>query len=388
MREWLDYTQKSGYDSHSGYYDSSLKVIGICGSTDVRCELGGDVSTNCRINIRMQAALTLAGCLMIKATYMVFVNWRARHRVKSNCLTFGDVIAASLLDPEMRVHNECMVNAGDGYRHLTSHTCHKHCTDTSHSKTGDALGHCQKCSKFNSVDKAANLVHPVLATKFKKSLISNLGVTAVTQMILLSFASAIMIALSIMLAVYIGSAATNWNRCCTNASTSANNVNGDCSSSLCDMSRGAYLNSQFGGWGGFNSSVSIANLPMDSLQSEQLSFAISNGAQLLYSMLYLLLIYNITLISMEHDWGQFEHKRQKLRCTIVRGDGFYQSYLLQLRKRVIFPLMGFSALMHWLLGQAISTTETVWSDHISDDYNVSHSQYDVSLDLEQSWIKF
>ena len=331
---------------------------------------------NCRINVRMQAALALAGCLVLKAIYMVFVNLNARRRVKSNCLTFGDIIAASLLDPEMRIRNECMVNAEDGYRHQTSHVCHKHCTDTTSSKTGDDLGHCQKCSKFNSVDKAANLVHPVIAIKFKKSLISNLGVTAVSQMIILTFASAVMIALSIALAIFMGSAATQWNRCCMDPNASHANL--DCNDVDCTVSRGTWLKTRFGGWGGFNSSVALAALPPDSLQSEQLSFAISNGAQLLYSMLYLLLIYNITLISMEHDWGQFEHKRQKLRCTIVRGDAFYQSYLLQLPKRVIFPLMGFSSLMHWLLGQAISTTETVWSD-VSIDYNVSHSQYQVSL---------
>ena len=352
----------------------SRQVLGNCTENDVQCEYGGDESINCRINIRMQAALALAGCLMIKAIYMVIVNLKARYRVKSNCLTFGDVIAASLLEPEMRILNECMVNGGDGIRHRTSHVCHKHCTDTTYSKTGDELGHCQRCSKFNSVDKAADLVHPVISTKFKKSLISNLGVSAVTQMILLTFASAIMIALSIALAIYLGSAATGWNKCCKGSSPGDNEF---CQTHMdCSVSRGTWLNSRFGGWGGFNSSVTLTTLPMDSLQSEQLSFAISNGAQLLYSMLYLLLVYNITLISMEHDWGQFEHKKQKLRCTIVRGEAFYQSYLLQLRKRVIFPLMGFSALMHWLLGQAISTTETVWSD---PSIHISHSQYQVSL---------
>ena len=364
---------KYSTDLEGEYFNGlSGPIVGNCTVLDVQCEYGGDESTSCRINIRMQAALALAGCLMIKAIYMIIVNLKARYRVKSNCLTFGDVIAASLMEPEMRILNECMVNGGDGIRHRTSHVCHKHCTDITYSNTGDELGHCQRCSKFNSVDKAADLVHPVIANKFKKSLISNLGVSAVTQMIILTFTSAIMIALSIALAIYYGIAATNWDKCCKGSSPGDYFRIG----TKCNVSRGTYLNSRFGGWGGFNSSVTLATLPTDSLLSEQLSFTISNGAQLLYSMLYLLLVYNITLISMEHDWGQFEHKKQKLRCTILRGDAFYQSYLLQLPKCVIFPLMGFSALMHWLLGQAISTTETVWSD---PSIHVSYSQYQVSL---------
>lgn len=120
-----------------------------------------------------------------------------------------------------------------------------------------------------------------------------------------------------------------------------------------------YLDSNAGEWGGFNESISLAELPPDDLMSETAAFIIANGAQLIYSLLYLLLIYNFTLISMEQDWGSFESTRQKLRCTIYKGRGFAQPYLLQLPKKVIFLLVGFSAMMHWLLGQAIATKEWV-----------------------------
>ena len=88
--------------------------------------------------------------------------------------------------------------------------------------------------------------------------------------------------------------------------------------------------------------------------------AISNGTQFVFSLLYLLLIYNVTLISQEYDWGKLEKKQGKLRCTIVQGRDFQQSYLLQLPKRVLFPLMVTATLMHWLLGESISTQETMW----------------------------
>ena len=43
--------------------------------------------------------------------------------------------------------------------------------------------------------------------------------------------------------------------------------------------------------------------------------------------------------------------------------------------RILLPLMGYASLMHWLLGQAISTTETIYTD---PEYGVEHSLYFVS----------
>lgn len=96
------------------------------------------------MNVRMQAAFILGGCLIIKAVYMIILNVRARHQVKNHCLTYGDVIVASVLDPDLKIENECMVNSGDGYRTKVDHTCHKHCKDKMLSKSGDSIGHCQK----------------------------------------------------------------------------------------------------------------------------------------------------------------------------------------------------------------------------------------------------
>ena len=340
-------------------------LIGDCkNAMQVVCQLDGDKTQSCRLNIRMSAALTLAGCLVLKAAYMIYLNFKARRKVKTRCLTYGDVIVASALDPKQRIWNECMVNAQEGHRQKVGHTCHKHCRDSEKSMTGDNLGHCQKCRKFNTIDQAADLVHPVIAIKYKSSLISNLGVTAISQMMILTLGSLTMVAVSVMLAVFFGSTAREFvDECRLYPNTTT-----------CEIPLGTYLNAIYGGFGGFNSSITLAALAPDNLGSEFLAFSIANGAQFLYSLLYLLLIYNVTLISMEHDWGTLEKRRQRLRCTIVRGGGFVQSYLLQLPKRVLFPSMAFSALMHWMLGQAISTIEITWNDPVAQ---TGHSQNSV-----------
>lgn len=115
-----------------GTATSSLQFgIGDCQmGKDIICLIDEDdvEPSQCRLSIRMQAAFILAGCLVVKAIYMTVVNLKARGKVKTHCLTFGDVIVASASNPELRVKGECLVNAEENYRHHTEHSCHKHCT--------------------------------------------------------------------------------------------------------------------------------------------------------------------------------------------------------------------------------------------------------------------
>ena len=120
----------------------------------------------------------------------------------------------------------------------------------------------------------------------------------------------------------------------------------------------------------------------------------SNGAQFIYSLLYLMMIYNITLISQVHtrrtsnttsadkdqerDWGRLEYVRKRIRCTLVTGESFSQDYLLQLPKKILFPTMAYSILTHWMLGEALQTQEAVWLEE-ADGRHVEHSRYTVSL---------
>lgn len=351
-----------------GYGFSPYGINDCSGTQSIRCTPQGNETEKCRISVRMSALITLTICLMIKAIYMVVVNVASRHSIKSQCLTFGDVIVASAMDRDTRIYNECMVSAGDGYRHKVAHSCHKHCKDHEPSATGDSIGHCQKCSKFNVLNKAADLVHPSVAIKYKKSLLSNLGSTALIQMIILMFCSITMLAVSIFLAMEFGHAAARFQGRC---------ITGSLSGYSCTRSGEAkYLKEEFGTFGGFNSSAGVSS--SDYLTNEATAFIIANAAQILYSALYLLLIYNLTLISMELDWGKFETTRKRLRCTLVRGAAFNQSYLLQLPKKVLYPMMAFSAVMHWLLGQAISARETVYADHGDQTEQAEKSYYSVS----------
>ncbi|KAB2572431.1 hypothetical protein DBV05_g8912 [Lasiodiplodia theobromae] len=343
----------------SGDYSNNYTYFGGCSGRNFTCHYSGNSTVeggdrqghHVRLVLRMQAAIILAVCISIKAAYMVAVNVRNRHQIKTHCLTFGDVLVASNFDADLRIPSESMVNGGDFHRRAVSHTCHKHCKSTQLSDTGEELGHCQKCKKHNTVNNCPGLPWPSLSTKRKKSLITNLGQTALTQMLTLSFCSVGMVAASIFIAIiftsqYAYAVCVRWTT----------------------------YNEQFA------APQTFASMAVDSLWGEIAAFLISNGAQLLYSCLYLLLIYNVTLICMEHQWGKFEKGRQRLRCTIVKSERFDESYFLQLPKKILFPIMVYSVLMHWLLGLAILAKE-----EIVDDGFVIYSRYNIVTVPDGVW---
>ncbi|PVI06681.1 hypothetical protein DM02DRAFT_649430 [Periconia macrospinosa] len=352
-------------------------------SEKIKCYLKDPVPVKCRLNVRMSAAFVLMAGLVVKAIYMVTVNILARGHRKEQLLTFGDVIVASASNPDLRIQGECMVNARESYRRLNKHTCHKHCRNKVESMTGDEIGHCQSCKTFNSTNKLSNKPQPVIATKIKRSLITNLGNTALAQMCIMIFTALFLLAGSIMAAVGIATEAASTNEYCNNLNRSPwygyNKYR-----ELCATNAAGRVGALSGGWGGINQSVPIANLPMDSFVSEVGSFAISNGAQFIYSLLYLMFLYNITLISQEHSFGKLEHTRKRLRTTIVRGEGFSEDYLLQLPKKILIPTMVGSILIHWLLGEALHTQESIWLDKTSDRY-VEHSGYTVAYAAYPLW---
>ena len=369
---------KSEYETSSAWYrpqyiDSGSGKL-YYPSSNVTCLLAfkaneAEPAPMCRLQIRMQAALILMCCLVWKAVYMVLVNLRSRHKIARKCLTFGDIVAASALETSLKIHNECLVNSGESFRQKVTHVCHKHCSkEATQDDTGDRLGHCQKCKRFNQVDKAADLPQPALATKYKKPLLASLGSASIVQMLILTMCSMAMLGLSIYMALALTSAAGQFDLDCH--SGLGNTVD----QATCRQGKYRYLWRHSGEFGGFQSSLELLSLPQDKLSSEIITFFSSNGTQLLYSLVYLLLIYNISLISMEHHWGKLDSVRKRLRCTLVQGAAFDQSYFLQLPRNIIVPIMIFSATMHWLLGQALSTREKVYSSY---DRTAQHSQYDV-----------
>ncbi|KAF2637405.1 hypothetical protein P280DRAFT_406770 [Massarina eburnea CBS 473.64] len=309
---------------------------------------------------------------------MIAVNISARGHLKRQLLTFGDVIVASASHPELRIQGECMVNANESYRRHNTHTCHKHCKSKEDSMTGDEIGHCQKCKKFNSTNKLPNAPQPTFATKIKKSLISNLGNTALTQMLIMMFVSTVLVAASIGLAIMLGTNAQIEKKACHNTENyNYYDVN-------CNISATQRFQEDSGGWGSFNHTVQLTSLPPDLLKNELVSFCISNGAQFIYSLLYVLMIYNLTLVTQEYRWGKLEHKRKRLRCTMVKGDNFEQCYLLQLPKKILIPVMVYSVLTHWVLGEALQTQECIWSD-INPGRRIEHSIYTISYATYPLW---
>lgn len=87
------------YDSSTQIYQEGSCVMG----ESIYCTLHDEKPAVCRLNVRMSAAFILAACLVLKAAYMLSVNLFARGKLKSHCLTFGDVIVASASDPGLRV---------------------------------------------------------------------------------------------------------------------------------------------------------------------------------------------------------------------------------------------------------------------------------------------
>jgi hypothetical protein len=98
-----------------------------------------------------------------------------------------------------------------------------------------------------------------------------------------------------------------------------------------------------------------------------------------------MMIYNITLISQEHDWGKLEYRRKRIRTTLVSGTSFNQDYLLQLPKKILFPIMTYSVLTHWMLGEALQTQEAIWFEN-RNGRHVEHSKYIITYAAYPLWL--
>ena len=166
----------------------------------------------CQLSVRVSAALVLAASVAAKATYLVVVGLRARNKEKSICMSLGDVVA-SVVYRSLKLGNQCMANAESIHRRQVEHTCHKHCKNKTPDPSGDGLGHCQHCKKFNSTNRASDLDNPSVANKFKHSLISVLGGASVVQMLILWACSCLMLVVSGFSAASAISAQMDLNNC-------------------------------------------------------------------------------------------------------------------------------------------------------------------------------
>lgn len=119
-------------------------------------------------------------------------------------------------------------------------------------------------------------------------------------MLLLFFCGFCMLGASLFVAVTVGLGYTGMTNECKDPESSFS------SSIYCKMSGAKRFATISGGWGGFNQSVTVASLPADQMANEVISFCMyvsnirhiafkeqiltfirSNGAQFIYSLLYL-----------------------------------------------------------------------------------------------------
>jgi hypothetical protein len=176
--------------------DQDFSQLPAC-AKKVECSpIRNDELLQCRLTVRVSAALVLAASVAAKAVYLVVVGLRARNKKKSICVCLGDVVVASVVDRSLKLANQCMANAESIHRRQVEHTCHKHCKNKTPDPSGDGLGHCQHCKKFNSTNHASDLDNPAVANKFKHSLISVLGGASVVQMLILWACSCLMLVVS------------------------------------------------------------------------------------------------------------------------------------------------------------------------------------------------
>ena len=79
---------------------------------------------------------------------------------------------------------------------------------------------------------------------------------------------------------------------------------------------------------------------------------LANSPQVILSGLYFALNGLLTSMYLADEWSHFDKVRKPLRVSDPRGPQ-RKTYFLQLPYRVALPLIGLSALLHWLTSQSI-----------------------------------
>ncbi|KAF5382399.1 hypothetical protein D9757_009779 [Collybiopsis confluens] len=86
---------------------------------------------------------------------------------------------------------------------------------------------------------------------------------------------------------------------------------------------------------------------------------ISNSPQLILSVIYI--VFNILCIKMllAREWSSYARSRKPLRVSSPRG-AQRSTYFLQIPYRFGLPLMGYSALLHWLVSQSLFLVQVTY----------------------------
>jgi hypothetical protein len=81
---------------------------------------------------------------------------------------------------------------------------------------------------------------------------------------------------------------------------------------------------------------------------------VANAPQVIISLIYFSYNAAITSMLLAHEWSSFFARAKSLRVSSHREGLQRSTYFLQLPYRYALPLLGFSALLHWLASQSLS----------------------------------
>ena len=109
---------------------------------------------------------------------------------------------------------------------------------------------------------------------------------------------------------------------------------------------------------------------------------LANTPQLLLSTLYFTFNSIFTSEMINKEWIDFAHKRKPLRVTQPQGEQ-KSTFWLSLPYRYSIPLIGVSALLHWLFSQAIFLVDVQFFNPF-DKYNINREYYSLNTDQNGS----
>ncbi len=95
------------------------------------------------------------------------------------------------------------------------------------------------------------------------------------------------------------------------------------------------------------------SLPMQATSGLLVNSIIANIPQVVLSLIYFSYNGLFTSMSLATEWSSFAKKRKGLRVSSQPTGSQRSSYFLQLPYRFAVPLILFSILLHWLIGQSL-----------------------------------
>jgi hypothetical protein len=111
---------------------------------------------------------------------------------------------------------------------------------------------------------------------------------------------------------------------------------------------------------------------------------VAKSPQVIISLVYFSYNAAITSMPLAHEWSGFFERAKSLRVSSSRQGLQRSSYFLQLPYRYALPLLGLSALLHWLASQSLS----VVSVELYNMFGEHSSTGDCAHGLKPDWSSY